>query len=211
MAFPKIIAKDSGGGDFKKIPPGAHFAVCQLVADLGLQEGYNGKPQRKVYLRWEVPDERVEYTTKQGQHVEGPCTIGRTYTLSLSEKANLRKDLENWRGRAFSEQELDGFNIVDVVGKCCQIMVTHETRNSKTYANVTGVMGLSREQKDRAKVAKPENDPLVYTPDAHDAVVFERLPEWLRKAIGNRLSDEPEEPEVASVEQDNEFDDDIPF
>lgn len=210
MSYPKIIAKDSGGGDFKKIPPGAHFAICQMVADIGLQEGFSGKPQHKIYLRWEVPDERIEYTDKQGRHVEGPCTIGKTYTLSLSEKANLRKDLENWRGRAFTQAELEGFNIVDVIGKCCQIMVTHETKGNKTYANVTGVMGISREQKERAKSAKAENDPLVYSVAAHDQKTFEKLPEWLRKSVENRIENEPREPEVATVEHD-EFSDDIPF
>ena len=74
-----IMASDSGNGkDFKKVPPGCHFAVCNMVVDLGVQESsFNGesKSQHKVYLRWEVPDERVTYE-KDGHETEGPCSIG---------------------------------------------------------------------------------------------------------------------------------------
>ncbi|MET0462381.1 MAG: phage replication initiation protein, NGO0469 family, partial [Chitinophagaceae bacterium] len=169
-----IIAKETGGKDFKKVPPGAHFAICNMVVDCGLQEGFSGKPQHKVYLRWEVPDERVSYE-KDGQSIEGPCSIGCLYTLSLSEKANLRKTLENWRGKPFTADELAGFDITTVLGKACQIMVTHETKANKTYANVTGVMGISKDQRDRAKNAKPENTLLAYSLDGPDAGVFSQL------------------------------------
>ena len=102
MKIPNITAADNGGKEFKKLPPGAHFAICNMMVDCGMQPGFQGKPQRKVYIRWEVPDERVTYEKDGVQH-EGPCSIGKFYTLSLSEKATLRKDLENWRGRTFIE------------------------------------------------------------------------------------------------------------
>ena len=37
--------------------------------------------------------------------------VARVYTLCLHERAALRKDLESWRGRKFTEQELDGFDL----------------------------------------------------------------------------------------------------
>src|SRR5690606_8381199 len=88
----------NGGGDFKRAPAGSHVAVCNLVADCGLQPGFEGKPQRKIYVRFEIPSERVEYE-KDGKQVEGPLTIGSFYTASMNEKATLRKHLEGWRGR----------------------------------------------------------------------------------------------------------------
>jgi hypothetical protein len=204
-----IMAKENTGGDFKKVPPGAHFAICNMVVDLGLQEGFSGKPQHKVYFRWEVPDERVTYK-KDGQEMEGPCSVGCMYTLSLSEKANLRKMLENWRGKAFTQQELQGFDITAVLGKCCQIMVTH-TDDGK-YANVTGVMGISRDQKPRAQTSQPENPLLSYSLDNHDAKTFAALPNWLKEKIENRL-ETPAEPGPSSAQTggNEDFDDDIPF
>ena len=38
-----------------------------------------------------------------------PFLVRRRYTASLHEKSALRKDLESWRGRAFTNVELDGF------------------------------------------------------------------------------------------------------
>lgn len=204
-----IIAKDKGGADFKKIPPGAHFAICNMVVDCGMQPGFNGKPQHKVYLRWEVPDERVEYT-KDGVEHEGPCTIGRFYTVSLSQKATLRRDLENWRGRVFTDEELKGFDILNILGKCCQLMVTHAQADGKTYANVTGIMGISKDQRERAKNVKPENELLSFSLDSPDKTAFEKLPPWLREKIEQRMTDDAEPP-VQAAASGEDFDDDIPF
>lgn len=203
-----IMAKDTGGKDFKKVPPGAHFAICNMVVDCGLQEGFNGKPQHKIYLRWEVPDERVSYE-RDGKEVEGPCSIGSLYTLSLSEKANLRKVLENWRGKAFTPQELQGFDITNVLGKCCQIMVTHS--DDGKYANVTGVMGISKDQRPRAQDARPENKPLAYSLEDHNAAAFNALPNWLQEKIENRMKAPTEAPPSSGRPTDDQFDDDIPF
>jgi hypothetical protein len=205
-----ILAKENSGKDFKKVPPGAHFAICNMVVDVGLQEGYQKKPQHKIYLRWEVPDERVSYE-KDGNTTEGPCSIGRFYTLSLSEKANLRKDLENWRGRTFTSDELKGFDIESVLGKPCQIMVTHETDNGKTYANITGVMGVSKDQKERAKATKPENPLVSFSLDSPDQKLFETLPNWLKEKIDARLEPADTKPAPKAAEVDDDFDDEIPF
>lgn len=205
-----ILATDSGGKDFKKVPPGAHFAICNMVVDVGLQEGFQKKPQHKIYLRWEVPDERVTYE-KDGQSSEGPCSIGRFYTLSLSEKANLRKDLENWRGKSFTADELKGFDIEALLGKCCQIMVTHDSDGAKTYANVTGVMGVSKDQRERAKSAKAENPLVSFSLSSPDQRVFDKLPNWLKEKIDGRLEEADVKPAPQKVAESDDFDDDIPF
>ncbi len=208
-----ILATDTGGKDFKKVPPGCHFAICNMVIDLGVQETtFKGqaKVQPKVYIRWEVPDERVNYE-KDGKDHEGPCSIGATYTLSLSEKANLRKLLENWRGVPFTAEELKGFDITSIAGKCCQIMVQHEKSGEKTYANVTGVMGISKDQKERARSAKAENEILVFSIQDSDEKVFEKLPNWLKEKIQDRVMPQTAKTANASVPAEPDFDDDIPF
>lgn len=204
-----IMASDKGGKDFKKVPPGAHFAICNLVADCGLQEGFNGKRQHKIYIRWEVPDERVSYE-KYGEQKEGPCSIGSMYTLSLSDKANLRKVLENWRGKPFTPQELQGFDITNVLGKCCQIMVTHSEDGK--YANVTGVMGISKDQRARAQSAQPENKPIAFSLEDYDEKTFQSLPNWLKEKINTRM-EEPTEapPSTGSTEGADDLDGEIPF
>jgi hypothetical protein len=76
--------------------------------------------------------------------------------LSLHEKANLRKFLESWRGRAFTKEELDGFDIFTVLGVVGQVQVIHNVGDDgQTYANVKAVMPLPKGMK--VNMA-PEND-----------------------------------------------------
>lgn len=207
-----IMAKDSGGRDFKPIPAGAHLAICTMVADVGMQEGFSGKPQRKVYLRFEVPDERVEFE-RDGQKVEGPAIIGKMYTLSLSEKANLRRDLENWRGRPFAPEELKGFDLSKLIGKPCQIAVTHDAKDGKVYANLNGIMGVSKDQKARAATIRPESETVEYSVEDHDQSALEKLPKWIQEKVTNRIQERPEvRPAVmAGGDFTDDLNDDIPF
>lgn len=206
-----IIAQEKGGKDFKKVPPGAHFAICNMVVDCGIQEAsFKGKKKQmsKVYIRWEVPDERVTWE-KDGKEHEGPCSIGNFYTLSLSEKALLRKDLENWRGKMFSEEELKGFDLETILGKPCQIMVTHS--DDGKYANVKGVMGLSKDQRERGKNAKAENPLISFSLATATDADYKKLPEWLQEKIANRVEPQEIKPAPNSERADDDFDDDIPF
>lgn len=209
-----IVAKDTGGGeDLTPVPQGTHLAICNMVVDLGLQETtYMGQLRIKhqVYIRWEIPDERIEYITPDGEKREGPRVIGKTYTLSLGEKANLRKDLEAWRGRAFTPAELEGFDLLNLLGVPCQVTITHKQKEDKTYANVTSLAGWP---KGLDKPSGPENAPLKYCAD--DTADFDTLPEWLQKKIK-----EQKQPEAGahfdgdpgpSLNGGGDLDDEIPF
>lgn len=180
-----LMVKDTGGGDFTPVPEGTHLAVCNMVVDLGLQETtYMGQTTTKeqVFIRWELPSERIEWTDKEGQKREGPMSIGKIYTKSLSEKANLRKDLEQWRGKAFTPAELDGFDLFKILGVGCQVSVTHREKDGRTYANVTGVVGWPKGMK---MPEKPENELLRYSPD--EPGQRDLLPDWLRDKIAKTL------------------------
>lgn len=208
-----ITASDnSSSRDFKKVSPGCHFAICNSVIDLGIQEtSFQGKAKQthKVYLRFEVPDERVTYE-KDGKEIEAPCSIGTTYTLSLSEKSKLRPLLENWRGKLFTKEELKGFDITTVAGKCCQIIVQHaEGSDGRTYANITSVIATSKEQRERVRTAKSEVGVLVYELDKPDAAVYEKLPNWIKEKLADRVK--PASVTNATAAAPDDFSDDIPF
>src|SRR5215471_5842557 len=83
-------------------PAGTHHGVCCDVQNLGLVQGAWG-PRNKVRLVWQIA--QIDEAT--GKRFE----LARLYTLSLHERSALRQDLERWRGRKFTDQELDlGFD-----------------------------------------------------------------------------------------------------
>ena len=142
-----LTVRNKGGANFEPIPEGVHIGVCYGVYDLGTHydERWN-KTSRKVRVNWELQDCRITIE-KDGKKLDLPRAIGQTYTASLSEKANLRKDLEAWRGKSFTEKELDGFDMQKLAGAACQIQVINTRKNDKTYSNVAGIMALPKGMK----------------------------------------------------------------
>lgn len=200
-----------GGGDFTPVPQGPHPAICDMFVDLGLQETtgkFAGKVQHKVYFRWQIPSLRLSYE-KDGQTFEGPMTIGGKYTLSLHEKAALRKLLQSWRGKAFSPDELKRFDVTTVVGKACLLSVSHAPRDGGgVYANIDSVMRLP----EGMKAPVLEGDQLIY--DADNMGTFEKLRPWLQELIkGQKLpaeADKANDPDGWRGDAPD-LDDDIPF
>jgi hypothetical protein len=172
-------------GNFKVASAGTHLAVCNMVVDLGEQETtFRGQTsrKRKIYLRWELPHERMEYIKKDGTAVDAPVCVGKQYTASLHPKSTLRADLETWRGRAFTEQELAGFDLTVLAGQPCQLVLVHaQAASGRTYAQVRGVSGWPR------GMPRPERteNPIV-THSEGDAASYARLPEFVRKMIDGR-------------------------
>lgn len=132
-----IVAKNSGDGKtFDPAPAGVHQAVCVDVVDLGILDvTWQGKSkqQHKINVAWQIAETRDD-----GK----PFLVFKRYTLSLGEKANLRKDLESWRGRAFTAEEEQGFDVERLIGASCLLNIQHNESGGKTYANVVSVMPL---------------------------------------------------------------------
>jgi hypothetical protein len=187
------------GGDFKRAPSGSHIAVCNMVADCGLQPGSAQYPQpkRKVYLRFEIPAERIEYE-KDGKKLEGPLTIGKFYTASMNEKATLRKHLEGWRGKAFTDQEAEVFDVGKLLGVACMLSVVEEDRDGKTYSNIAGIGKLPK----GLPPPVAEGD-LLYFDDDSSQAEFDALPPWLREKIEKQIR----KPVTGSDFRDDELDD----
>ena len=130
----------ANSGDYEQPPVGTHVARCVKVIDLGTQEQtFEGKTsyKRQVLIGWELPNELMERGDFAGQ----PFTVTKFYTQSLHEKAKLRSDLSNWRGRQFTEQELAGFDARNIVGKPCMVSLTE---NDKGRVSVTAVTALPK-------------------------------------------------------------------
>lgn len=182
-----FIATDSGGGgSFKRVPQGVFIARCYSLIDLGTQHTtgqYGDKYQHKVKVSWELfgDDENGIPLTIAVDGKEMPLTISKSYTMSLHEKSGLRRDLSAWRGRDFTDEELQAFDITKLLGVYCMVNVTESTTNGKTYSNVAGITPLPSALKN----AKPEpvHGNVKFNLDEPDMAVFATFHEKLQEAI----------------------------
>lgn len=204
---------NQGGGDFAPPPAGGHAATCYRVIDLGTQAtDYQGqtKMQRKVLISWELADEQMD----DGR----PFVVSKRYTFSSHEKAQLRKDLEAWRGLAFKDSDFGpgGFDIKTLLGKPVLLSIVHEDKNGRTYGNIASLARLPRSMTAPALV----ND-IVYLslePHAFDASVLEKLSDGLKEQIKRSpeyrsLQTPPTSPDDTDYGGRTmaDLDDDIPF
>jgi hypothetical protein len=173
MYMPKVST-----GEFEKCPEGNHLAVCYEVIDLGTQEvTWEGETryQRKIWIGWETSSEQME----DGK----PYVIGRRYTLSSHEKSTLRKDLESWRGKKFSDDDIAQFNIRNLIGCACFLNVVHAAgkTSDRIYANVTNVVALPKGTASPAMINSPVF--LSLTQEEYDPAVFELISERMQEMI----------------------------
>jgi len=149
-----LIAKDTTGDKFPKLPlpeAGTTQAVCCAIWDLGLQismfknEDGSDKYQHKIVIAWEIVE---KINAPESEYHGKPYMLNKRYTLSLGDKANLRKDLESWRGIPFSELELqNGFDLEKLYGVNCLIGIKHEPDKkdpSIVYANITAILPTTK-------------------------------------------------------------------
>ena len=172
---------------FRRVPTGVHVARCIHVYDLGTQEvefAGEKKHQRKIQLGWEVlgEDEAGVPMTIEVDGKEMPLTISKRYTLSLNEKAALRRDLEAWRGKPFAAEELKGFDVSKLLGAYCMLnCVEQEGQNGKTYTNIQSITPLPRELAKHKAVGV--HDTLIFDADAPDMAVFDKMHDKLQETI----------------------------
>lgn len=202
----------SKSSDFPKVSEGVHIARCVRLIDLGTQlnERY-GKYQPKVILGFEIPEETIEI-----EGVKKPLMISKEYTNNLGDKANLRKDLEAWRSKPFSDEEARGFDLTKLVGKTCMLTVIHKESNGNTYANISSIAPLHK------SLTAPDqfNESLIYDINMGKEGTFEKLPEFQRaKILKAKELNTPQfnanEPHFADFEPVNEYEqvgeDSLPF
>lgn len=217
-----FIAKDSGGGNFKRVPAGAYIGRCYSLIDLGTQLSsgtFGEKMQHKLRIGWELfgEDEDGNPLTVEIDGKTMPMTISKSYTVSLHEKAGLRKDLQAWRGREFTDEEARAFDVSKLMGAYCMVNVTTSETNGKTYSNVAGLTPLPGALKN-VKPA-PVHELLSFDLDEPDLAVFEgfheklqeaikRSPEWQKHFAPVTHGEMKRQP---AVNREPVFEDDVPF
>lgn len=212
-----LIAKSSGGGEFTPVPPGMHLARCYRIIDLGTQEStYQGTVKKlpKVMLQFEVhgeDDSGKAIVTAKGE----PMSISKNFTLSLADMATLRKDLQTWRGREFTSDELRGFELKNVLGAWAMLsIIKAQGDNGKEYTNIAAIMSVPPAIK-KAGMPSGHNDLKLFSIDEPDMPLFdsfsnslkekiEKSPEWQGRAY--------QQEQIASAQSGfDDLDDSVPF
>ena len=170
-----VNAGSGGGGDFEQVPAGTFAARCYQIIDLGHQT-FEWKGEAKV-----APKVRITWELNEPMKDGRPFSISKEYTASIGEKANLRKDLEAWRNRKFTAQELSNFSLENVLGAPCLLGIVHvpSKDGTKTYANLGSIMALPKGMECPELV----NPAVKFDIGTFDQKVFESLTNYVQKKI----------------------------
>lgn len=173
-AWKQKANKSTGeGGNFAKPPAGNHSAVLVAIIDMGEQHsefGGESKWQHRAYFVWELVGEQIAGTKKN--HV-----IGIDLTVSLNEKAKLRKWIEARAGKPIP----DGveYEIDKELGQPCLLNVVMKG----DYPKVEGVAALPKGM----PVPKPSYPlTLISLDEFSDG---KAVPEWVPWLYGEALED----------------------
>lgn len=135
-----VVAKGCDS-KFKVHPEGQFLAQLVDVVDMGERvekfQDYDPKVSEKCVFVF-----RTGETNESGQLID----VDREFTVSMGDKANLRKALEQWRGKKYTNEEIgDGVGIGKLCGNWALITVEHKSSQSgNTYAVINSIVGVPK-------------------------------------------------------------------
>ena len=181
----KSNSSDEDRPEIPITPIGTYVSVCRGVIGIGTHNTGFKDPETKaeiwqnqVVILFELPTERIEIGGKDVPRGINTFPL----TISLGKKANLRKMIENWRGREFTDTEAaQGFDMELLLAQNCLMSVIHKKSKgdpTKTYANIGGVLPMVK----GTPTFEPENEVIYYEIDT-GMVIPLGTPEWLKMKI----------------------------
>ena len=196
--------------DFTPVPSGVHFARCFRIVDLGTQVSEMFGEKRKVVFSFELVNLPLP-GSEEGLNM----SVNKFYGLTLHKRSTLCKDLQAWRGKAFTTEELKGFDIAKVLGAPCQVsIIMDETGRDRLDAIMAVPKGST--------IALCKNPLVEYSIEQGKDTTYLALPEWVRSICDKCCEWKPgwkEEKQVAAKVAEVEAeaaaaavdDSDIPF
>lgn len=184
-----VIVREHGGG-IPQVEAGTYQAVCSGIWDIGGQKKeWQGKTKivEQVIIRFEL-FKKIE---TEGEYQGKRYCLNKWYTKSLGEKANLRKDLESWRGKKFTIDELKGFGLRKLIGVNCMLGVGENEKGKAVIATISKLI-------DGIQKIEPENN-------------INEVPEWVQKFIGGQESVDKTDDQKFNEAVENINDDKAPF
>ena len=178
------------------------------MISLGTQVSANPqfKPSFQVVVGFELPNEAVEINGEKK-----PMAVSQflnAYLGSPKKPSKTNLFLTAWRGRAFTESELAGFDLSKVVGASCLLNIIHEVKDGKTREKIASISPLPKGM----TMPLAQNKPIVYEVEQGRDAVFQKLPEWTQKMIEKCVEwTHPAAAEDPELEGGEEEDQNVPF
>lgn len=132
--MPIIVSDTSNGEDFPPHPEGQFAARCIDIIDLGdVETTFQGRTKKRHRGI-------IRFYAGESSETGEPLWADKFVTLSLHKKASLRTFLEAWRGKKFTDEELQGFDLEVLLGVDAYIQVSHNVTPNRVYANIDSIM-----------------------------------------------------------------------
>lgn len=141
--MPDTITAKNSDTKFKSHPEGQFIGVCVDTIDLGNRvEEFAGKP-KKLSPKCTLVFRTGERNEQTGEYID----ISREFTVSMGDLANLRKFLEQWRGKPYTaEQIAEGVPLHKLTGNPALLSVAHRiSGKGRSYANITACVGVPKQ------------------------------------------------------------------
>lgn len=176
--------------EYEVCEAGAYPARCVHVIELGTQKNeYLGevKFRKELMIVWELSE-----LMQDGR----PFTVNWRGTNTLNEKSKLYSLLTSWRGKPFTSEELQRFELKNILDKCCMINISKETAKSgKEYNKVISVMPLPKGMTCHERY----NEIIDFGIEDANTELFDKIWPWVRKII------------IEATEMQNKEDTSVPF
>lgn len=193
-----IVARNEGT-KFKAHPEGQFISQCVDTINLGEKvEEYPGTPT-KVVPKCALVFRTGEKNEDTGEYID----ISREFTISMGEKSNLRKFLEQWRGKPYSEDAIkEGVPLHKLTGNHGLLTVARKTSGSgRTYGIISACVGLPKQLADHATAY----------PDYERAEYWETRKKEYAAAVEAFMNEHSSGRQEAPPASPFDDDDDLPF
>lgn len=181
-------APANSGEGFTPPPEGFQAARCIRIVDLGttFNEMYS-KDRHQIMIEWELPDFKYEFE-KDGEKHQRTGTIAGFYTLSMGDKANLRKMIEGWFNKPFpSDAEAADFDLEKLLGYQAMITVAHKEKSNgdkkAVMSNIGPLPKFDPSTGQEISLPEPSHDSYAFKLHEYKQELFDKLSEGLQKMV----------------------------
>lgn len=196
-----VTAKGSAA-TFTPHPEGQFPGQCVDVIDLG--EKLQDYPGTKFYL---APTAALVFRTGELNENGDFIDIAREFTVSMGDRANLKKFLEQWRGKAYTREQIEeGVPLHKLTGQHALLTIAQRvSQKGRPYANITACVGIPKQMKDAVEDYRAGYTRAEYW-EARKAD-YASVADTFRAQSQQALADHFDELPAALIDED----DDLPF